>query len=324
MAGAIEKASAYGGVLLKADGQILLREPSRHYDGYVWTFAKGRPEPEDTPDMTALREVREETGYHAEIIDVLPGLFHGGTTTNAYFIMRALEPQGALDNETWATCWVTFQEAEQLIGQTKNTIGRQRDLAVLAAARAWFEQHGAACFESAMLTKEVVQGEPVTKALALAAEQHYLGSPDVVQALMASWFDVVIDCLAQTATAEQRHARMVELVRIMTEDGTGYTRLPGWHTEGALGKALITACNLDAEYDQGENLALIVSEALTAIDSAVRELAYYTVDARDGAEQFQQRTGELLSFAVAVFFGTHELLFPGKTLVSFKPPAAAS
>lgn len=323
MASAIAKASAYGGILLKAGGQILLREPSNHYDGYVWTFAKGRPEPGDTPDMTALREVREETGYQAEIIDVLPGVFYGGTTTNAYFIMRPVEPPGALDSETSAICWVTFQEAEQLIGQTQNIVGRQRDLAVLAAARAWFEQHGAACFEPRMLTKEAVQGESVAKAIEIAAQPNYLGSPDVVQALMASWFDMVIDCLAQTATAQQRHTRMYELVRIMTEDGTGYTRIPGWHTEEALGKALVSACNLNAEYCEGETLTLIISEALAAIDSTVRQLAYHTVDARDGAEQFQQRTGELYSFVVAVFFGTHELLFPGTTLASFKPSAAA-
>lgn len=67
----IQKADAYGGILLTRDGKILLREPTNHFDGYVWTFAKGKPSVGDTPAQTALREVEEETGFLAEIVDVL-------------------------------------------------------------------------------------------------------------------------------------------------------------------------------------------------------------------------------------------------------------
>ena len=95
----IEKASAYGGVLIDPQGQVLLREPANHYDGYVWTFAKGRQDAEETPEQTALREVREETGYQARIVGVLPGVFKGGTTANAYFIMQPLGPQEKLSGK---------------------------------------------------------------------------------------------------------------------------------------------------------------------------------------------------------------------------------
>jgi len=135
----IPKASAYGGILLTRTGKILLREPANHYDGYVWTFAKGRPEPGDTPEQTALREVLEETGYHAEIVDVLPGLYQGGTSSNAFFVMRHMSPQGHLHWETQATRWVSFTEAEHLIGETTNSKGQIRDLAILKAAKIWFE-----------------------------------------------------------------------------------------------------------------------------------------------------------------------------------------
>jgi 8-oxo-dGTP pyrophosphatase MutT (NUDIX family) len=100
MTWSISKATAYGGILLTRTGQILLREPANHYDGYVWTFAKGRPDPGDTPDQAALREVFEETGYRAEIVDVLPGVFQGGTTSNAYFVMRHISLQVKPDWET--------------------------------------------------------------------------------------------------------------------------------------------------------------------------------------------------------------------------------
>jgi hypothetical protein len=41
---------------MDAAGRILLREPSGHFDGYVWRFRKGRPEGGETPEETALRE----------------------------------------------------------------------------------------------------------------------------------------------------------------------------------------------------------------------------------------------------------------------------
>lgn len=47
---------AYGGVIFDTDGGVLLREPANHKYGNVWTFSKGRPEPGETPDETALRE----------------------------------------------------------------------------------------------------------------------------------------------------------------------------------------------------------------------------------------------------------------------------
>lgn len=133
----IEKADAYGGVLLTRDGRILLRESANHFDGYVWTFAKGKLTQSDTPEQTALREVEEETGYLAEIVDVLPGIFKSGLSSNAYFIMRHHGSQKAFDWETWGTRWVNFDEAERLINETTNVKGQQRDLAVLAAAKQW-------------------------------------------------------------------------------------------------------------------------------------------------------------------------------------------
>ena len=70
-------ADAFGGVLIRTDGTILLREPAGHYGGYVWTFPKGRRDPGESAEEAALREVREETGYRARITGKLPGVFGG-------------------------------------------------------------------------------------------------------------------------------------------------------------------------------------------------------------------------------------------------------
>ena len=134
----VPKADAYGGVLIDGHGRVLLREPKGHYGDYVWTFAKGRPDKDETPEQAALREVLEETGYRARTLAALPKVFGGTTSTTAFFLMEPLGKQGEFTNETIQTRWVSFDEAPDLIAQTKSAIGRKRDLAVLEAARLQF------------------------------------------------------------------------------------------------------------------------------------------------------------------------------------------
>ncbi len=125
---------AFGGVVIDDRGRVLLREPSNHYDGYVWTFAKGRPDPGERPEQAALREVEEETGIKAKVICTIPGSFPGSTTDNSYFLMAPVEDTKHFQDETQSVRWVTQGEAEQLIAQTKNHAGRERDLKLLKAA----------------------------------------------------------------------------------------------------------------------------------------------------------------------------------------------
>lgn len=62
------KKIAYGGVVFDEAGLVLLRKPKGEYDGYKWTFPKGRPDPGESPEAAALREVFEESGVKACII----------------------------------------------------------------------------------------------------------------------------------------------------------------------------------------------------------------------------------------------------------------
>jgi 8-oxo-dGTP pyrophosphatase MutT (NUDIX family) len=131
------KKVAYGGVIFDSKGNVLLREPKNHYDGYVWTFPKGRPDPGETPEQTALREVKEETGVDATIVGALPDDYMGGTTINRYYIMRAPDGSGFVaqdDPETASIKWVCVIEAEKYLSQTTNLTGKKRDFAVLADA----------------------------------------------------------------------------------------------------------------------------------------------------------------------------------------------
>jgi 8-oxo-dGTP pyrophosphatase MutT (NUDIX family) len=133
--------AAFGGVLVDDHGRFLLREPDGHYDGYVWTFPKGKPDQGESPEQAALREVKEETGYQALIVSKLPGRYEGGTTVNEYFLMSPVGEPGPFDKkETQATRWVSGAQAETLIAMTTNAVGRKRDLAVLKSAVQFVQQ----------------------------------------------------------------------------------------------------------------------------------------------------------------------------------------
>ncbi len=125
---------AYGGVVIDPAGRVLLREPTDHYKGHVWTFAKGKPEPGESPEQTALREVFEETGVRATVVLKIPGEFGGSTTSNEYFLMRPIEDTGQHDGETVRTVWVSKEEAGQLLMLTVKPKRRRRDLRVLKLA----------------------------------------------------------------------------------------------------------------------------------------------------------------------------------------------
>ena len=132
----IDTADAFGGVLVRDEGKILLREPKDHYGGYVWTFPKGRADAGESPREAALREVHEETGYRARITGRLPGVFAGDTSTTVFFLMAPVGTQGHIGAETATTVWVDLQQAKALVSLNKTAAGRARDLDVINAV-AW-------------------------------------------------------------------------------------------------------------------------------------------------------------------------------------------
>jgi 8-oxo-dGTP diphosphatase len=129
---------AYDGIVINPSGQVLLREPTSHYKGDVWTFAKGKPEFGESPEQTALREVLEETGYRVEIVAKIPGPFDGSHTSNEYFLMAPVEDTEHFDLETRAVRWATAEEARQLIQLNQKPKRRRRDLRVLKLGLALF------------------------------------------------------------------------------------------------------------------------------------------------------------------------------------------
>lgn len=135
----VGKPRAYGGVVIDPQGRLLLREVAGHYGGYVWSYAKGRPDGDETPRETALREVREELGVDARILLPLPGTF-AGTTTRTHFFLMTVDPRTVdlqwASRETARLRWALPEEARALLSLTTDATARGRDLAVLETALA--------------------------------------------------------------------------------------------------------------------------------------------------------------------------------------------
>ncbi len=127
-------AESYGGVVVSGGRKVLLREPTKHHGGYAWTFAKTEAKPGESPRDAAVRAVREKTGYDAEIRISVPGAFKGSASSTCYYVMDAKHPPAKPNWQTAELRWVSFGEARDLIRQSSNAEGRDRDLAILDAA----------------------------------------------------------------------------------------------------------------------------------------------------------------------------------------------
>ena len=62
-------ARSAGGVVFDADGRIALLRTTSPEGAPRWSLPKGTLEQDETPSQAAIREVREETGLVAEILD---------------------------------------------------------------------------------------------------------------------------------------------------------------------------------------------------------------------------------------------------------------
>ena len=119
-------ATSAGGIVVRHEsGQpwLVVGSRRRERDGRTWTLPKGTPNPGETREETALREVREETGLEVRITGPLDSIEYwfvqSGTRihkTVHYFLM---EPVGgdlaAHDHEFDEVRWITFESAGSML-----------------------------------------------------------------------------------------------------------------------------------------------------------------------------------------------------------------
>lgn len=124
----VRRAKSFGGVVVKTmDGRhevALIR--TRNLKGReVWTLPKGTAEEGEDPETTALREVAEETGIEAEIIEPLEDITYWFVVaaeraryrkTVHYYLMRATRgDQSRHDDEVEEVRFVPIAQAPRWV-----------------------------------------------------------------------------------------------------------------------------------------------------------------------------------------------------------------
>src|SRR5262249_44086107 len=95
-------------------GRIALVRQRNRRGRWRWTLPKGRIDPGETAEATALREVYEESGLRARI--VRPIFLHEGRLHFTYFFEMRLEgDEGTHDDETRGGRLVACVEAVGLV-----------------------------------------------------------------------------------------------------------------------------------------------------------------------------------------------------------------
>lgn len=121
-------ATSAGGIVLSTiAGQPALVVGLRRRDGdrrrATWTLPKGTPDPGETIEETALREVQEETGLRVRIIEPLSAISYVFVQSGVridktvhYWLMEPIGGDLSLhDHEFERVRWVTFEEAASLL-----------------------------------------------------------------------------------------------------------------------------------------------------------------------------------------------------------------
>jgi 8-oxo-dGTP pyrophosphatase MutT (NUDIX family) len=119
-------ATSAGGIVVQFDDGIpslVVGARRRDRNILTWTLPKGTPNPGETREQTAIREVAEETGLEVRITDVLDSIeywfIQRGTRIHKTVHYYLMEPIGGdlagHDHEFDQVRWVRFDEAPDIL-----------------------------------------------------------------------------------------------------------------------------------------------------------------------------------------------------------------
>ena len=135
----VRTATAAGGVVMRGPGDDLEVVLAGRESDRTWVFPKGTPDPGETIEETALREVREESGLDVEIVRPIGVIDYWFAVPGErvhkfvhFFLMRASGGDVSRhDHEYDHVRWVPISEARRLL--TYDTYREMLDRAVEAA-----------------------------------------------------------------------------------------------------------------------------------------------------------------------------------------------
>jgi 8-oxo-(d)GTP phosphatase len=113
---------AAGGLLWRRNDEAVVEVALVHRPRYDdWSFPKGKRDPGETDEDTALREVLEETGYVARITHELPSLDYvlpsGQPKVVAWFAMEVTSGEFTVNDEVDQLVWLPMAEAAGRLSQ---------------------------------------------------------------------------------------------------------------------------------------------------------------------------------------------------------------
>ena len=159
---------AAGGLVIRPDEDGELRVLVAHRPRYGdWSLPKGKADPGETPEATAVREVEEETGVRADIIAPLAEVEYrvssGRRKVVRYFAMRARSERAFTANdEVDEVRWISAEEAAELLTYEHDRALVASDLdQLLTIGTVWLVRHAAAGDRSAWKGDD--RKRPITK-----------------------------------------------------------------------------------------------------------------------------------------------------------------
>ena len=135
-----ERERSYGGVVVRGDEVLVITPAGRPR---VSTLPKGGPQPGERPEATAAREVREETGVEARIVERLGNVNYryrrGGVrvfkTVGFYLCDYISGDTEDHDHEVDEARWMPLEEARTALSYPGERALVERALSKLAGGR---------------------------------------------------------------------------------------------------------------------------------------------------------------------------------------------
>jgi 8-oxo-dGTP pyrophosphatase MutT (NUDIX family) len=140
------RATSAGGIVVRFTDrgpELLLGRRNRPREGAAWTLPKGTPNLGETLEETALREVREETGYEVRIVEPVGAIEYyfarAGTRVHKtvhHFLMEAIGGDlSGHDDEFDEVRWVPWSEAISMMSYETERSIVERSLSAAQALR---------------------------------------------------------------------------------------------------------------------------------------------------------------------------------------------
>jgi 8-oxo-dGTP pyrophosphatase MutT (NUDIX family) len=104
-----------GGIVVRQDkGVPLYLLVTARRNDREWVLPKGHIEPGESPEQAAIREVREEAGVEADLVEQIGTttfVVDGRTVRTRFFLLSYL--RGELEGEGRRLAWCSFDDAHQ-------------------------------------------------------------------------------------------------------------------------------------------------------------------------------------------------------------------